>query len=624
MSPIKKIKTLFSYNVADILIPYFSLLLLYFFYQVIAASDYSILTKWKGIFFLVSAAGLNILLLLKTNISYFTFSLKVGIIGLIGTLIIFCGLWEKYFFKTDCPIIRQFSISCFMGLILIGTALILSLLNKRKTSRTESISLSKRISIGAIVSMVPGLFFASKNPDYLHGRYYVYYILVIVLFSMTNYFWLTLISGGLVNKSRLAFHAALFSFLFILLPFINSYFVLNHADDLVLIVLFLVVSVLFHCFEKQVTFNRLAFFAIAFSLASFVSIINNVINFNIYNNRKTISLPKQLESIDFKTTPNIYLFVYDGMPNCHIFDYLSLPKNRLIEILNSYGFKIYNNTYSLGASSIFSMAAMLNCSVNNYNSEKARDAYSGNSLANLTFGSKGYKTYNLLEDYFTGIYAILNRKLVHETYPAVKIGMINLNFFMIFINGIFQGRFKCNTKGLKMRDCYTSEGIQKRKHEIIMNGERKKLVVNHFNYPGHTQNSGKCLPDEKDLWIRKLNIALDQMEKDFTAIQKYDSSAITIALSDHGPFLTGDCYNLFNWKENITADMIWDRVGTMIAIKWPDKDKATLYDRDLILNQDIFPVVFSYLSENDKYLKIKPDRTFHGFNISFKEGVIIK
>jgi membrane protein insertase Oxa1/YidC/SpoIIIJ len=613
-------------KLVTVLIPYFALLSLFYLYQAAATFSSFIFSRGtKPFYFFVSSTGLLILLVIKSRFKFLSFGVKIIITCLIVLLIVFCRLWESDIFGTSGEFISVFSLSCITGFILTAAAFFISLFGRDKTVHKEFIPAWKRYLLGFAVAMAPALYIASNNSDYLHGMYYAYYILVIAIFSTCTYLWLVTFSGNLFSKSRAAFFASLFSFLFVLLPVIRSRFVIFSGTDLFFFLLFLCVLVFFSVCEKLLTFNRLVLFAVFFSLVSVISIINRNIDYNIFNSRKTIGIPASLKSIEFKTTPNIYLFVYDGIPNFHVFDYLSIRKDRLKELLDTYEFKVYENTYSLGSDSLGSMASTLNCSPNIYTTDAARNTYSGNSLVSLIFKNKGYKIYNLLTDYHTGTYAVFNKNLVHETYPPVEIDRIRLNFFTTLIRGFFQGEFSSNTKGMKLRGNFTEDDIQKRKLEIIMNKEKMKLVINHSKYPHHAQNSGKCRPDEKDIWIGKYNIALDQMEKDFSTIREYDPNAIVIAIGDHGPFLAGDCARLRDWeKEKISADLILDRMGTMVAIRWPNPVRAKKYDRDLVINPDIFLVVFSYLSGNNEYLKMKPDRTVKEFGVTFREGKLIE
>ena len=74
---------------------------------------------------------------------------------------------------------------------------------------------------------------------------------------------------------------------------------------------------------------------------------------------------------------------------------------------------------------------------------------------------------------------------------------------------------------------------------------------------------------------------------------------------------------------------MWDRIGTMVAVRWPDPARAAKYDQNLTLNQDLFPVIFSYLADDPAPLELMPDRTFSGYElltrpaVKFREGRMV-
>jgi hypothetical protein len=190
-----------------------------------------------------------------------------------------------------------------------------------------------------------------------------------------------------------------------------------------------------------------------------------------------------------------------------------------------------------------------------------------------------------------------------------------------------QGEMRFDTRGLGNWD---EPSMQARKLEIIREDKPPSFVVNHYHYPGHSQNSGQCLPNETELWVERFERALMQMDQDFQAIQDYDPTAIVIALGDHGPYLTGDCLDLAAWsKEELTPELIWDRIGTMVAIRWPQLQRAEKYDREIITNHDIFPVLLAYLSDNELPLQYCPPDLYQGlrnpfhFEIEFERGQIL-
>lgn len=309
---------------------------------------------------------------------------------------------------------------------------------------------------------------------------------------------------------------------------------------------------------------------------------------------------------------------------------MDLPFDRLNQLLSENDFKLYDDTYTLHSASIQSMAKLLNVTGESLTDAESRNIYSGNSVVNVKLRKHGYKTYKLLNNHYTGAFAFHNQHLVDEFYPPKTVNSVNYDFFVTLMRGILQGELQFNTKGLIIEE-YNEQAVQQRKNEIIRLPKEKTFVLNHYPFPGHSQNSGRLLPNETEIWIENLSFALDQMEEDLESIINYDPDAIVIFVGDHGPYLTGDGYILRNVRtSDITPTMIWDRIGTMIAIRWPDQEIAQKYDQQLTLNQDIFAVVFSYMSETPKPTDLQPDRTFTGFRALsrpmgtvFKEGEIL-
>ena len=135
-----------------------------------------------------------------------------------------------------------------------------------------------------------------------------------------------------------------------------------------------------------------------------------------------------------------------------------------------------------------------------------------------------------------------------------------------------------------------------------------KFIYIHSGNPGHSQNSGACLPNERELFKERLMWANLEMSEDVEYITEHDENAIIIVAGDHGPYLTKNCaytsdhYNLVN----ISRLDIQDRFGTFLAIKWSSPNFEA-YDNIVIL-QDVFPSIFAYIFQNKVFLtaKIEP------------------
>jgi hypothetical protein len=143
--------------------------------------------------------------------------------------------------------------------------------------------------------------------------------------------------------------------------------------------------------------------------------------------------------------------------------------------------------------------------------------------------------------------------------------------------------------------------------ESVPSGPR--FVYMHVFLPGHSQNSGACLPDETALFEERLVQANYEMKQDIETITQKDPSAIIVVAGDHGPYLTKNCYatgGQYGISEISRLD-IQDRFGTFLAIKWPNEDFSQ-YD-DITVVQDIFPAIFAYLFEDDTLLDARIDPT---------------
>jgi hypothetical protein len=132
-----------------------------------------------------------------------------------------------------------------------------------------------------------------------------------------------------------------------------------------------------------------------------------------------------------------------------------------------------------------------------------------------------------------------------------------------------------------------------------------RFIYMHDNLPGHSQNSGACRPDETDLFRQRLIRANDVMIQDVELIAQKDPGAIVIVAGDHGPYLTKNCTRTGGHYDisDISRLDVQDRFGTFLAIKWPTEG-YTEYD-DIVILQDLFPVIFAYLFEDETILESK-------------------
>lgn len=506
-------------------------------------------------------------------------------------------------------------------------AFIIGLIVPRQSEPSQRWSKMQGILLIIIMSLIPAAHFAKVNTDYLMGMYHLVFFISIFLIAVVNYIVARISFSHRSGDSLLYKSTAIFTFLLIVLPLIRFSLRATSKVDIDFWVIFFVTMALSYLIKSRESFRRTIQLSGIMLLVFFVSYGYSLVSENAHRPRGKV-LSDEFRSISFKDHPNIYLFVYDGMPNERVFREQNLPFDRLKSILDKYDFKLYDDTYTLGAASLSSIGKMLDFTDRDVKAPEGREIYSGNSLANLILRNNGYSSHFLIDNSCTGYNAILYSHLYDEIFPPRTASATKSDYYLVLMRGILQGEMRYNTRGLIAQD---DSDIQARKLEIIKQQLPQAFIINHFHYPGHTQNSGKCLPNEKELWAAKLTIALDQMEIDFQTLREYDPDAIVVAFGDHGSYLSGDCFDLSAWKkEEITPDLVWDRIGTMVAISWPDTAKAAKYDREIVTNQDILPVIFAYMADDPALLDYCPDNVFWGLQtttrsaLGFDKGEILR
>jgi hypothetical protein len=232
--------------------------------------------------------------------------------------------------------------------------------------------------------------------------------------------------------------------------------------------------------------------------------------------------------------------------------------------------------------------------------DEMRKIVGGHSISNIWLQSIGYQSAIVTKAFMTGIYNAYDIRKPDMSVTAGK-----MDFLLMLLRGIALREFKFDIKGLKSHGKdFDYEAI---KHELIKAERQDPLfMIYHGDYPGHSQNSGQCLPDEKERFIQRYYKAIKLLRADLKIIKEHDPNAIIVIMGDHGPYLTGNCHTL-NYKvpDKVTELDLRDRIGTIFSVYWPDPVKAAKYDRDIVINQDFFPVLFSYLYDSPDLLSLK-------------------
>jgi hypothetical protein len=327
-------------------------------------------------------------------------------------------------------------------------------------------------------------------------------------------------------------------------------------------------------------------------------------------------LQNMLSTKTVQRSPNIYLLVYDAYVSNETMNAHGIDNSAQEQFLADEGFTIYPHTYTLGATTLSSMSRVLNVANGNYDDD--RRIVSGGGVVQKIFKNLGYKTYGVFHsDYmFRGIGSTYDYSIPASTSSSAE----------YLISAILVGEFRFDL------------GFQKNPHEVFVeqklelfreiaaSGE-SVFVYTHTNFPDHSQNSGACQNDEVAQYADRLKTANSEMLADVETIVANDPTAIIIVAGDHGPILTKGCtytstvYDL----EDINRLDIQNRYGSFLAIRWPSGDYQE-YD-DIVVLQDLFPAIFSYMYEDNTILETKlapvidPNNLNSG--ISVDDGIIV-
>lgn len=312
--------------------------------------------------------------------------------------------------------------------------------------------------------------------------------------------------------------------------------------------------------------------------------------------------------------PNIYLLTYDSYVVNETMKQYGIDNSAQELFLEKNGFKIYRKAYSVAGNTLSTMGRVLNMSSN-----PPIQPLGGENLVYSTLQKIGYKV-GIIVPHGPSYFG--NKTPATDFYFPIN----SQNGYELIFNSIMEGEFRFDAEitysDIRLKDFIT----EKRK---FMGWTYNPQFIYTHTGPGHSQNSGQCLSNEKPRFKKRLEKANIEMKRDVEKIINNDPNAIIIVNGDHGPKLTGNCtiLNNFKKKEEISRLDIQDRFGTFLAIRWPDTYKV--YDENLTVLQDIFPAIFATLYRDKKIfniLKVNPltanDQVHRTSGVGIDNGII--
>jgi len=369
---------------------------------------------------------------------------------------------------------------------------------------------------------------------------------------------------------------------------------------LVFVSAFALSFVLFKHLKKVIKFQFLL------AVVGLLFLVPTVLKYSSYN-RDWQKQPDHIETVIFKSTPNIYVIQPDG--------YIGLSEigkgnyNKDNRAFNTFlldnDFKMYPSYRSNYYSTLSSNSAMFAMKHHYYN----RTAQVGSELLlarDLIISENAVLSILKNNDYSTSL--ILENSYLLASRPKMGYDFSNIDY----------GDLSLISSGFEFK----KDVLKDLTSEIRKNKKGRHFYFIERIIPGHIATL-KSSSEGKDLEREKYVIGIDEantwLMKTVNLINTYDSEALIIIVADHGGFVGYDYSGQSHEKPKNRANT-FSMFSSLLAIKWPEKSNEN--DKNLKSSVNLFRTVFSVLSE-DKSLLISPqsDASYLTVNEGAKLGI---
>jgi len=362
----------------------------------------------------------------------------------------------------------------------------------------------------------------------------------------------------------------------------------------VLAISLIIAIILAILFQKH--FKKVIVFQLLMTLIVASKLVPDLYRHLTYSS-KWMDLSDDIESVEFKTKPNVYVIQPDGYAS---FSELkkktyNFDNSNFEQFLVGNGFKLYNDFRSNYTTTLSSNSSMFAMKHHYYNSNKnksnelynTRKTILGDNPVVSIFKNNKYKTFLLLDI----SYLLVNRSPVLYDYCNIDYNEVP----------------------------YLDRGFSVKKDPLI---DLKQVIesnteTNNFFFiermlPMHITNDyndSKGIKGERQLYLAQLKKANDWLTDMVNLISKKDKNGIIIIAADHGGFVGMESTQESSIKQ-MGDGLVTSAFSTAMAIKWPENN-APDFDANLKTNVNLFRVLFSYLADNTSYLEtLEVDKSY--------------
>lgn len=299
--------------------------------------------------------------------------------------------------------------------------------------------------------------------------------------------------------------------------------------------------------------------------------------------------PDAIEEVTFQKHPNVYFIQPDGYVN---FGNLSeAPYNYnnsdLESFLSEKNFKTYDHFRSNYPNTVTSNSSLLTMKHHYFSNprktgktpSKYRSVITGDNAVVSIFNNNGYNTHLLLET----PYLVLNR-------PKMAFDHCNIGYDEIPLL----------SRGFDLKKDLAAD------LEKILDDENsgKRFVFVEKIAPAHVQfrqAASLGMEKERELYLERLEEANEWLKEMVELITARDPEALIVIAADHGGYV-GYEYGFQSRTRSNDKVLLNSVFSAVLAIRWPH-GQAPEYDTKFRSSVNLFRILFSYLSEDSKYLE---------------------
>ncbi len=455
--------------------------------------------------------------------------------------------------------------------------------------------------IAILSGLYPVLFYYSNNYHIVNSWEHVrYFTLVFLTIPIVVFVFISLLFSTKKNLKQKKY----------VLPFLSAFTLLYLLKICVfiqverkIIVGIIILSIAFSYFLNRY-FKQWLQFLVLLNIIGFIALSNTIYKRLNYS-KEWMQQPDEIVSVLFKKKPNVYFIQPDGYANPSQLksDYYQFDNSDFESFLSQQNFIFYPDFRSNYSTTLSSNGAIFTMKHHYYNLDSqsnevqfARKIIISDNDVLSVFKNNGYKTYYLAES----PYLLLNRPLMGYDY-------CNINY----------QDFKFLNEGIGK----TWEIKEPLKQVVYEKTKQPKFVFLELLKPWHIEsrkNTSTGAETERKKYLERLQESNQILKQLITEILTNDSQALILIMADHGGYVGMDYTDLSSTKTE-DPKLINSIFTSILAIHWGEKTKP---DYTFTSSVNIFRTLFSYLSENNNYLKhLEEDASYIILKSNIKKGI---